>query len=254
MKLITTLDRLLISGILTIATLSIAPFSQAQLPPIVDSNNAQTGLTVKDGGSINLPNSDSNSNSNSNSNSDSNSNSNSNNNNNSEPEVITASAPSLKVSCQDLTTLVQKGDRQAVMVSWSYDGFGKEFSPEKRCQMVSERLQQVANQNGGTFRDLQLASGTVNSQPVVCALQSNSKKCNSKNILFTLKPENARNPDAVIQKIFTFAQDGTSSLNESASSTRAQKADMNLGNWEQKAFPQSKKSNPVKRNSADRGF
>jgi hypothetical protein len=259
MKLITTLDRLILTGLLTAATISISPFAHAQLPPIVDSN-AQTGLTVKDG-SNNSPNSDSNSNANSNSNSnaDNNSNSNANNNsnnnsNNAPDEVITASAPKLKVTCQDLTTLVQKGDRQAVMVSWSYDGFGKEFGPEKRCQAVSERLQQVADLNGGTFRDLQLASGTVNSQPVICALQSNSKKCNAKNILFTLKPENARNPDAVIQKIFTFAQDGTSSLNESASSTRAQKADMNLGNWEQKMFPQSKKSTPVKRKTTDRGF
>ena len=64
--------------------------------------------------------------------------------------------------------------------------------------MVSERLQQAANINGGTFKDLQLASGTVNAQPVICALQSNGTKCNRQNLLFTLKPENARNPDAVI--------------------------------------------------------
>lgn len=234
MKLITALDRLIISMLLTAVTISIAPFAQAQLPPIVDSN-PQSGLTVKDNQN-NAPEP-----------------SNNNSNNNNSGEVITASANTLKVTCQDLTTLVQKGDRQAVMVTWNYDGFGKDFSREKRCQVVSQRLQEVANLNGGTFKDLQLASGTVNSQPVICALQSNSKKCNSKNLLFTLKPENARNPDAVIQKIFTFAQDGTSSLNESASSNH-QKADMNLGNWEQKAFPQSKTSSSVKRNTTNRGF
>ena len=243
MKLITTLDRLILATLLTAVTISIAPFAQAQLPPIVDSN-PQSGLTVKDNQNNNTP--------------EPTNNNNNNNSNNNSGEVITASASTLKVTCQDLTTLVQKGDRQAVMVSWNYDGFGKEFTPQKRCQAVSQRLQEVANLNGGTFKDLQLASGTVNSQPVICALQSNAKKCNSKNLLFTLKPENARNPDAVIQKIFTFAQDGTSSLNESASS-RPQKADLNLGNWEQKAFPQSKtpktsSSVNIKRQNTSGGF
>jgi hypothetical protein len=155
-------------------------------------------------------------------------------------EVMTAAASTLKVSCQDSKTVVQKGDRQAVMVTWKYDGFGKEFTPEKRCQVVSERLQQAANLNGGTFKDLQLGSGTVNSAPVICTLPANSKKCSKANILFTLKPENARNPEAVIQKIFGFAQDGTSDLNESASSKP--KVDLNLGTWEQKAFAKSGKS------------
>ena len=139
------------------------------------------------------------------------------------------------------------------MVTWSSGYFGKEFTPAKRCQMVSERLQQVANLNGGTFKDLQLASGTVNSQPVICALQSGSQKCDRQNLLFTLKPENARNPEVVIQKIFNFAQDGSSSLNESSS--RKPQVDMNLGNWEQKAFSQpSKKSSTTNSRNPDTGF
>ena len=117
--------------------------------------------------------------------------------------------------------------------------------------MVSERLQQAANINGGTFKDLQLASGTVNAQPVICALQSNGTKCNRQNLLFTLKPENARNPDAVIQKIFSFAQDGSSSLYESASNQP--QSDLNLGNWEKTAFPQSQSPTTNHRN-ADTGF
>jgi Circadian oscillating protein COP23 len=157
-------------------------------------------------------------------------------------EVI-AAASSLKVSCQDAKTVVQKGERQAVMMTWKYSGFG-EFTPEKRCQIVSERLQQAANLNGGTFKDIQIGSGTVSSRPVICTLPSNSKKCSKENILFTLNPENARNPDAVIQKILGFGQDGTSDLNESASSKP--KVDTNLGKWEQNTFPKSVKSAAVK--------
>jgi hypothetical protein len=137
------------------------------------------------------------------------------------------------------------------MVTWNSGYFGKEFTPAKRCQMVSERLQQAANLNGGTFKDLQLASGTVNSQAVICALQSGSNKCDRENLLFTLKPENARNPEAVIQKLFTFAQDGSSSIDESAS--HRSRVDLNLGRWEQQAFSRRVPSSTNSR-SNDTGF
>ncbi|WP_309739091.1 MULTISPECIES: COP23 domain-containing protein [unclassified Chamaesiphon] len=173
--------------------------------------------------------------------------------NNNAPQDGNIANAGLRVSCQNLTTVVQKGDRQATMLTWNYSGFGREFTPEKRCQIVSERLQQAANINGGTFKDLQIATGTVNSQAVICALRSNSNKCTRKNLLFTLSPENARNPDAVIQKMFSFAADGSSSINESATNS-SPKFDVNLGNWEQKAFPRSQKSTPNNRRKIDTGF
>ena len=214
--------KLFLACAVPVATMLVSPAVRSQLPPIVDGGGgSQTNLTVTD-----VP--------------------------NNVPQVTSAAVSNLKVVCQDLKTVVQKGDRQAVMVSWNYDGFGREFTPEKRCQMVSERLQQAANNNGGTFKDLQLASGTVNSQAVICALQSNSNKCDRQNILFTLKPENARNPDAVIQKIFSFARDGSSSLNESASSNPS--VDLNLGTWEQKAFPRNSKITAPQRRNSDTGF
>jgi Circadian oscillating protein COP23 len=218
MKLI-TINQLLLPCLFPAIAILISPLVQAQLPPMVDSNQAE--LTVK-GTPRNSP------------------------------QVVDASTSSLKVSCQDLQTIVQKGDRQAVMLTWSYDGFGKEYTPEKRCQIVSERLQKAANANGGTFKGLQLASGTLNSQSVVCALKSNRSKCSSQNLLFTLKPENARNPEAIIKKIFDFAEDGNSSINESAS--RQSTVDLNLGNWEQKAFPQVSKSSTVNQQNRSTGF
>jgi hypothetical protein len=204
----------------TIVTLVIACQSaNAQLPPIVDSsesnNDSQPGITIKE----NLGNS---------------------------PQIINVAAASLKVSCQDLKTVVQKGDNQAVLLTWSYDGFGKEYTPEKRCQIVSERLQKAANINGGTFKNLKIASGTVNSLAVICAIRANSSKCNRQNMLFTLKPENARNPDAVIQRIFSFARDGSGSIDESATAQQQSTVDTNLGNWEQKAFPQVQRAATIK--------
>ncbi len=190
----------------------------AQLPPAINSsennNDSQPGITIKE----TIGNS---------------------------PQITNVAAASLKVSCQDLKTVVQKGDHQAVLLTWGYDGFGKEYTPEKRCQIVSERLQKAANINGGTFKNLKIASGTVNSLAVICAIRANSSKCNRQNMLFTLKPENARNPEAVIQKIFSFARDGSSSIDESATQQQST-VDTNLGNWEQKAFPQVQRAATVK--------
>jgi osmotically-inducible protein OsmY len=149
----------------------------------------------------------------------------------------TAAVAKLEVRCQNLKTIVKKGDRQATMMTWTTNYFGREFSNEKRCQIVSERLQKAANINGGTFQGVRLASGTVNLQTVICALQNGSKKCSRDNFLFTLKPENANHPQAVIQQILSFAEDGSSSVNEGA--TTRSTVDLNLGNWERKAFAKS---------------
>jgi Circadian oscillating protein COP23 len=147
----------------------------------------------------------------------------------------TAAVSQLAVRCQDLKTVVTKGEQQAVMMSWTTNYFGKEFTSAKRCQIVSEKLQKAANLNGGTFKGLELASGTVNYQTVICALPNGGKKCDANNMLFTLKPENAANPEAVIKQILTFAEDGSTSVEESTRSGRS-KVDFNLGHWEQKAF------------------
>jgi hypothetical protein len=202
----------------TIALVLACQSVTAQLPPVVDSsesnNDSQPGITIKEtqGNS---------------------------------PQITNVAATSLRVSCQDLKTVVQKGDHQAVLLTWGYDGFGKEYTPEKRCQIVSERLQKAANINGGTFKNLKIASGTVNSLAVICAIRTNSNKCNRQNMLFTLKPENARNPEAVIQKIFSFARDGSSSIDESATQ-QPSTVDTNLGNWEQQAFPQVQRAATIK--------
>jgi Circadian oscillating protein COP23 len=163
----------------------------------------------------------------------------------------TAAISKLEVKCQDSKTVVTKDDQQAVMMTWTTNHFGSEFTNSKRCQIVSERLQKAANSNGGTFKGLELASGTVNSQTVICALQSGGKKCDSNNMLFTLKPENAGNPEAVIQQVLSFAADGSGNVEESTRSRL--KVDTNLGNWEQKAF-KNKKPSATKPKRVKTGF
>ncbi len=212
MKLITT--QILHIWIATISAIAIPQLAQAQVPNIVDSTDSATQKET--------------------------------------PAIqSTAAVSKLEVSCQDLKTVVKKNDQQAVMMTWTTNYFGQQFTNSKRCQIVSERLQKAANQNGGTFKGLELASGTVNGQTVICALPSSGKKCDGNNLLFTLKPENAGNPEAVIQQVVNFATDGSGSVEES---TRPRsKVDLSLGNWEQKTF-KNKKPVAIKPKRSKIGF
>ena len=70
----------------------------------------------------------------------------------------TATASTIKVSCDNLTTVVQKGDRKAPLFNWRTNYFGTEYTPDKRCQLVSARLQAAADSNGGTLKGLELGS------------------------------------------------------------------------------------------------
>jgi hypothetical protein len=221
MKYPLKIDRIL-TGIVAIMTIAIAPLAQAQNPLTINGNRTpNNGADIQE-----------------------------------EPAPSTNTALStskLKVNCQNLKTVVRKGDRQAVMLSWSYGGFGKEYTPAKRCQIVSTRLQKAANSNGGTFKDMQLASGPLNNQTVICALRARERACSSKNILFTLKPENAKNPNAIIEQIFSFSRDGSGSIEESASADR--KINTDLGDWEQKAFADNAQKSPASNNNnTDSGF
>ncbi|MCT7949871.1 COP23 domain-containing protein [Ancylothrix sp. C2] len=74
------------------------------------------------------------------------------------------------------------GERVAV-VRWYSEYFSDAgYTPERRCQEVTGRFQNLHNQGQLTH----ITTGYVNGQAVVCASQGSG--CNSSNLLFTLKP------------------------------------------------------------------
>jgi hypothetical protein len=66
------------------------------------------------------------------------------------------------------------------------------WTPQKRCQEVSDRFQKLQNQ--GQLRILK--TGTVNGQSVICGLETNQGACNKKNVLLTMT--NKRDPNQVL--------------------------------------------------------
>ncbi len=103
-------------------------------------------------------------------------------------------------------TFARRGERRTgPMIIWQSDAFGPEFPPRARCEQVSDRFTTVVATNGGSLRNLLLTTGRVNGQTVVCFVNT-AEYCNNKNVLFTLKPENAGNSGDVLAKLLRFSQ------------------------------------------------
>ncbi|WP_353932117.1 COP23 domain-containing protein [Okeanomitos corallinicola TIOX110] len=76
----------------------------------------------------------------------------------------------------------EDGRRYKVM-GWTSTDFPKPYNLKYRCTTVSSRFQR--SYDNGTLK--RIATGTLNSEPVICAGSNSNIVCNSRNLLFTLK-------------------------------------------------------------------
>lgn len=119
-------------------------------------------------------------------------------------------------SCQSSgdgwATFVQREGKLSTnpIITWNTKHFGDDYTPDKRCQIVSEKLTNTVIKNGGNLANLNLRSGEIavnnNQYVVICATTLAQPKCDLDNMLFTLKPENAKNPNQVLANMLSFTQ------------------------------------------------
>ena len=109
---------------------------------------------------------------------------------------------------QGFATIAERGDRKTPPIIIWNTALGK-YTPAERCNTVSQRLTQVVAENGGKLQNLQLTAGTVQNQAVICAVKNEQSACDRSNLLFTLRPENARNPNAVVATLQNFSVQGS---------------------------------------------
>lgn len=102
-------------------------------------------------------------------------------------------------------TIAQRGDRTTPpVITWN-STLGRQYSPQKRCNIVSQRLTQTVARNGGKLKNLQLIAGPVKNQVVICVVNKGQSVCNSSNMLFTLRRENARRSDEIVAMLNNFS-------------------------------------------------
>jgi hypothetical protein len=99
------------------------------------------------------------------------------------------------------------------VIRWVSDYFDYSgYDAETRCGQVSARFQKAFDQDRLNY----LTAGIVNDQTVVCATYAGGS-CNSRNILFTLKP--GTDAAVTLQQIFNVRDLGASALEESGGRT-----------------------------------
>lgn len=108
-------------------------------------------------------------------------------------------------------TIVQRGSNTIPlpMILWNRTDLGGEMTPKERCQIVTERINKKVSQSGGNLDNLLFTVGPVNEQQVVCLIDTTEGGCSDKNIIFTLSPENAKNPGKVLKALVTFTVNGS---------------------------------------------
>ena len=106
-------------------------------------------------------------------------------------------------------TVARRGDRVTEpMITWRDESFGSKYTPEKRCQIVSQRLTKAVAISG-KLSNLDMTNGIVNSVPVICYITKKSEKCNSENILFSLKPEEKGQEKTIVAGLLNFSKLGS---------------------------------------------
>lgn len=85
----------------------------------------------------------------------------------------------------------------------------QQYTPQERCQIVSNRLTAAVQANGGKFGNLLLTYGTVNNQSVICYVSSMDGTCDSNNILLTLAPDDRGNELEILRQLVTFGTEAS---------------------------------------------
>jgi hypothetical protein len=114
------------------------------------------------------------------------------------------------------TVAARGSQRSAPMIIWQRQ-VSPQYTPQQRCQLVSQKLTKAVAANGGRLSNLLLTTGIVNGEAVICYVNSGAS-CNPSNTLFTLSSENAKDPGAALANLLRFGQRADySAVHESAS-------------------------------------
>ena len=112
---------------------------------------------------------------------------------------------------KDYVTVARRGDRQTPpMIIWKDTSFGEKYPPQVRCKIVSQRLTKAVS-SSGKLNSLDMTHGIVNSTPVICYTTRKGDKCNSQNILFSLKASERGQEQKILAELLNFSKLGSGS-------------------------------------------
>lgn len=140
-------------------------------------------------------------------------------------------------------TVARRGSRQTgAMITWNSTAFGPKFTPQKRCQLVSQRLSKAVTSSGGRLSTLKLTHGIINSNPVVCYIKIRAEECNSNNLILTLNQSERGQEEQILNEFKKFSVGATST---SLSRGKNGNTIVNIGVQIHKAFETENATEPA---------
>jgi len=104
------------------------------------------------------------------------------------------------VSTKVPRTVARTEKKEVNLIVWESKAFQTSgFTPERRCNEVSDRLQKYAK--GGNLR--YITTGKINNQNVICVAAYKNGQCRPNGLILTLK--NDENPREVLESLFETA-------------------------------------------------
>lgn len=105
-----------------------------------------------------------------------------------------------------------RSGKQVPIILWKSGAFSSDgWSPEKRCQEVSQRFNNL-HQSGALKY---LTTGRTNGMPVICAAKSEGSGCVEGGLLYTLKP--GQNAGQTLRNLLAVRTKATGPLTETTS-------------------------------------
>lgn len=136
---------------------------------------------------------------------------------NSLQDTTRVGSSSVKFLCQNsdgkLSTVVVKNQSAppVAIIDWNLDNdyFGDEYTPEARCNIVSQRFQNLYNEDKLAFLTTDVSDWETSfGIPIICSVQQSGDSCTEENLLITL--ENSDDPDYVLEQIMAVRNDPVS--------------------------------------------
>jgi hypothetical protein len=107
-------------------------------------------------------------------------------------------------------TVARRGSRQTgAMITWNSNAFGPQYTPEKRCKAVGDRLTKAVAASGGRLSSLKITNGVIGSNSVICYINS-TRECNSNNLILTLNQSDSGQEAEIMKQLASFSVNGTS--------------------------------------------
>jgi Circadian oscillating protein COP23 len=108
-------------------------------------------------------------------------------------------------------TVAKRGTRQTPpMIIWTSSlGEYGQYTPQRRCEIVSDKFTQAVARSGGKLKNMYLTYGYNNRQRVICYVNSRNGACNSDNQLFTLRPSDYGKERQILERLVNFGIHGT---------------------------------------------